>query len=294
MIFIVSILIAIGSFVAWQSARKNANVNTLARGSSAIFGVVALVFVLVAASQMFTVVPAGNVGVVDFFGTVSDVTLKSGINMINPLAKVVKFSVKTEEIKEVMDVPSKEGLTVRLELSALFHLNPDKAAEVYKTIGENYVQIILEPQFRSVARGVTAAYDARALYTSERELIAQIIQKDIEKLVEPRGITVEATPMRQVGLPAGLTESITEKLRAEQESQRMQFILTKEKQEAERKRIEAQGISDFQNIVARGISEQLLRWKGIEATEKLASSTNAKVIVIGAGKDGLPLILDTK
>jgi regulator of protease activity HflC (stomatin/prohibitin superfamily) len=294
MIFLLSILVAIGAFIAWNSARKSAAGNAMARGSSAIFGAAAILFLILALSQTFTVVPAGSVGVVDFFGTVSDLTLKAGINMINPLARVVKFSVKTEEIKEVMDVPSKEGLTVRLELSALFHLNPEKAAEVYKTIGENYIQIILEPQFRSVARGVTAGYDARALYTSEREVLAQIIQKDLEKLVEPRGITIEATPLRQVGLPAGLTESITEKLRAEQESQRMQFVLTKEKQEAERKRIEAQGISDFQNIVARGISDQLLRWKGIEATEKLAASTNAKIVIIGAGKDGLPLILDTK
>jgi regulator of protease activity HflC (stomatin/prohibitin superfamily) len=294
MFFIISVLVAIGSIVAWWSARRTASSNSMARGTATIFGAAGVLFALLALSQMFTVVPAGYGGVVDFFGTVSDNTLKAGINMVNPLARVVKFSVKTEEIKEVMDVPSKEGLTVRLELSALFHLNPDKAAEVYKTIGENYIQIILEPQFRSVARGVTAGYDARALYTSEREVIAQIILKDLEKLVEPRGITVEATPLRQVGLPSGLTASIEEKLRAEQESQRMQFILTKEKQEAERKRIEAQGISDFQNIVARGISEQLLRWKGIEATEKLASSTNAKVVVIGAGKDGLPLILDTK
>jgi prohibitin 1 len=294
MIFILSVLITIGAFVAWSTARRSGAGNALARGSSAIFGAAAVFFLLLALSQTFTVVPAGNVGVVDFFGTVSEGTLKAGINMINPMAKVVKFSVKTEEIKETMDVPSKEGLTVRLELSALFHLNPEKAAEVYKTIGENYIQIILEPQFRSVARGVTAGYDARALYTSEREILALIIQKDLEKLVEPRGITIESTPLRQVGLPAGLTESITEKLRAEQESQRMQFVLTKEKQEAERKRIEAQGISDFQNIVARGISDQLLRWKGIEATEKLASSTNAKVVIIGAGKDGLPLILDTK
>lgn len=294
MIFLFSILVAIGSFIAWQSARKSSSGNAMARGSSAIFGAAALLFLVLALSQTFTVVPAGYVGVVDFFGSVSNLTLKAGINMVNPLAKVVKFSVKTEEIKEAMDVPSKEGLTVRLELSALFHLNPEKAAEVYKTIGENYIQIILEPQFRSVARGVTSGYDARALYTSEREVISQIIQKDLEKLVEPRGITIEATPMRQVGLPAGLTESITEKLRAEQESQRMQFVLTKEKQEAERKRIEAQGISDFQNIVARGISDQLLRWKGIEATEKLAASTNAKIVIIGAGKDGLPLILDTK
>jgi regulator of protease activity HflC (stomatin/prohibitin superfamily) len=193
-----------------------------------------------------------------------------------------------------MEVPSKEGLSVQLEVSALFHLNPEKAAEVYKTIGENYIQVILEPNFRSVTRGVTAGYDARALYTSERELLAQTIQKDLVRMVEPRGITIESTPLRRVGLPPGLTQAIEEKLRSEQESQRMQFVLAKERQEADRKRIEAQGISDFQSIVSKGISEQLLRWKGIEATEKLAASTNAKVVVIGAGKDGLPLILDTK
>jgi regulator of protease activity HflC (stomatin/prohibitin superfamily) len=294
MLFIISILIAIVAFAVWNSSRKRAAMNPVLRTSSLVMGAVAVLFTLIAFTQMFTVVPAGNVGVVDFFGTVSDNTLKAGINFVNPLARVIKFSVKTQEIKEVMDVPSKEGLTVQLEVSALYHLNPDKAAEVYKTVGENYVQIILEPNFRSVARGVTAGYEARALYTSERELLAQAILKEIEKIVEPRGITVEAVPLRRVGLPPDLSKAIEEKLRADQESQRMQFILLKEKQEAERKRIEAQGISDFQNIVARGISEQLLRWKGIEATEKLAASTNAKVVIIGAGKDGLPLILDTK
>jgi len=210
------------------------------------------------------------------------------------MARIVKFSVKTQEIKEEMDVPSKEGLTVQLEISALFHLNPEKAAETYKTVGENYVEVLVEPQFRSVTRGVTAGYEAKALYTSEREMLGQLLLAELEKLVEPRGITIESTPLRRIGLPPGLTAAIEEKLRAEQESQRMQFVLTKEKQEAERKRIEAQGVSDFQNIVARGISEPLLRWKGIEATEKLASSQNTKVIIIGAGKDGLPLILDTK
>ncbi len=268
--------------------------NLMYRTTANIAAAVMAFFLLLALGQCFTVVPAGNVGVVDFFGMVSDNTLKAGINFVNPLARVVKFSVKTQEIKEVMDVPSKEGLTVQLEVSALFHLNPEKAASVYKTIGENYVQIILEPQFRSVVRGITAGYEARALYTSERELLAQTIVKELEKIVEPRGITIEATPLRRVGLPAGLAASIEEKLRAEQESQRMQFVLMKEKQEADRKRIEAQGIADFQNIVARGISEQLLTWKGIEATEKLANSPNTKVIVIGAGKSGLPLILDTK
>ena len=296
MLFLLSIIIVIGAIVVWMGALKKVRDerNMLFKTTASAASLTALAFAVVALSQMFTVVPAGNVGVVDFFGTVSDNTLKAGINFVNPFARVIKFSVKTQEIKEVMDVPSKEGMTVQLEISALFHLNPDKAEEVYKTVGENYVEIILEPQFRSVARGVTAGYEAKALYTSEREMLAQILLKDLENLVEPRGVTVESTPLRRIGLPAGLTASIEAKLQAEQQSQQMQFVLTKEKQEADRKRIEAQGISDFQNIVARGISEQLLRWKGIEATEKLANSPNTKVIVIGAGKDGLPLILDTK
>jgi regulator of protease activity HflC (stomatin/prohibitin superfamily) len=296
MLFLFSLVVIIGAISVWFNARKKVRDerNMVFKTTASAAGVTALAFVLIALSQMFTVVPAGNVGVVDFFGTVSENTLKAGINFVNPLARVIKFSVKTQEIKEVMDVPSKEGMTVSLEISALFHLNPDKAAEVYKTVGENYVEIILEPQFRSVARGVTAGYEAKALYTSEREMLAQLLLKDLEKLVEPRGVTVESTPLRRIGLPPGLTASIEAKLQAEQQSQQMQFVLTKEKQEADRKRIEAQGISDFQNIVARGISEQLLRWKGIEATEKIAQSPNTKVIVIGAGKDGLPLILDTK
>jgi regulator of protease activity HflC (stomatin/prohibitin superfamily) len=190
-----------------------------------------------------------------------------------------------------MSVPSKEGLSVDLEISLLFKLDSDMANEIYKTVGANYADIILVPQFRSVVRGVTARYEAKALYTASREQLAEEILTELEKLVGPRGITVEQAPLRQIQLPARLTQSIEEKLQAEQESQRMAFILLKEEQEADRKRIEAKGIADFQNIVAKGISDQLLKWKGIEATEKLANSPNTKVIVIGSGKDGLPIIL---
>jgi prohibitin 1 len=288
MFFLLSIVIAIVAFFIWNGSRST---NRQAAGVS---GLISVAFVLISLSQFFTVVPAGNVGVVNFFGTVSETSLKAGINFVNPLANVVKMSVQTQEIKEVMDVPSKEGLTVQLEISVLYHLNPDKAPEVYKTVGQPYENIILEPQFRSVTRGVTAGYEAKALYTSEREHLSLLIMKEITAATEARGITVESTPLRRVGLPPGLAQSIETKLQAEQESQRMQFVLMKERQEADRKRIEAQGISDFQNIVTKGISEPLLRWKGIEATEKLAGSTNAKVVIIGAGKDGLPLILDTK
>lgn len=289
MFFLLFILVAVAAFVSWKSMRINPNT----AGTANISLLVAIGAGLAALSNCFTVVPAGHVGVVDFFGTVSDNTLKAGINFVNPLARIVKMSVKTQELKEVMDVPSKEGLTVQLEVSILYHLNPEKAADVYKTVGENYESIIIEPQFRSVTRGVTASFDARALYTSEREHLSKMILDELEKTIAVRGITVESAPLRRVGLPSGLSASIEQKLQAEQESQRMQFILTKEKQEADRKRIEAQGISDFQKIVNQGLNSQLLTWKGIEATEKLANSPNTKVIIVG-GKDGLPLILDTK
>jgi len=139
-----------------------------------------------------------------------------------------------------------------------------------------------------------ARYQASALYSTERDQLGLAIQEELARIVAPRGVIIETTPLRNVALPVQLTEAIEQKQKADQESQRMEFILTKEKQEADRKRIETKGIADFQTIVAAGISEQLLRWKGIEATEKLATSPNAKVIVIGAGKDGLPIILDTK
>jgi prohibitin 1 len=285
MLFALALVGAIVAYQAFLLARRTHS------PAAPLAGTLAAALVLFAASRAFTVVPAGHVGVVDFFGRVSPQTLKSGINLVNPFARIVRMSVKTQEAKEVMDVPSKEGLTVQLEVSVLYHLDPEKAAEVYKTVGVDYESVILQPQFRSVTRGVTAGYEARALYTSEREQLAHAITGEVTKLVGPRGIVVESTPLRKLTLPARLAAAIEEKLGAEQESQRMQFVLSKEQQEAERKRIEAQGVADFQRIVSQGISDQLLKWKGIEATLKIAESQNSKVVIVGAGKEGLPIIL---
>lgn len=253
--------------------------------------IAAALFLLLMLSNTIVVVRAGHVGVVDVFGRVSNSTLKSGIQFVNPLARVVQMSIQTQEIKETMDVPSKEGMTMGIEVSVLYHLDADKAADVYRSVGVDYVGVILEPQFRSVTRGVTASYEAKALYTSEREAVAQLIAKDLKLLVEARGIVIESSPMRRLTLPAKITAAIEDKLSADQESQRMAFVLTKEKQEAERKRIEAQGVADFQRIVTDGISDKLLQWKGIEATQDLAKSQNAKVVIIGNPKNGLPLVL---
>ncbi len=286
MLFIIAALAAAVAVFVYLNAKKRFN------KQEATFSLVGIVVAsLIVISQFWTVIPAGHVGVVDFFGMVSDNTLYPGVNFVNPMANVIKFDARTQEVKEEMTVPSKEGLTVQLEISLLFSLSFENANKIYKTVGEDYVEKILKPQFRSVVRGVTAKYEARSLYTADREKLSKEIESELASLVGPRGITLEAAPMRQIKLPAGLTASIEEKLKAEQESQRMEFILTREKQEAERKRIEAKGIADFQDIVSKGISDQLLKWKGIEATEKLANSSNSKIIVIGSGKDGLPIIL---
>lgn len=296
MIFLLCFIIAVVAFFAWRAAARKISQNNLTfRSTANVSLLAAVVFGALALLQCFTVIPAGYVGVVDFFGMVSDRALPAGINPVNPLAKVVKFSVQTKEHKETMQVLSREGLTIGLEMSVLYRLNADSAAQVYKTvIGGDYEGVVLIPQFRSISRAVTASVQASALYSTERERLSSLIQEELARAVAARGVIVETAPLRNVVLPSQLTEAIEQKQRADQESQRMEFILTKERQEADRKRVEAQGIADFQKIVAAGISEQLLRWKGIEATEKLAQSSNAKVVIIGSGKDGLPIILDTK
>src|SRR6266568_3621705 len=242
----------------------------------------------------FRTVPAGHVGIKDFFGQVSPQPLLPGIRLVIPFTSVIKMSVQTLGIKEVAEVPSQEGLILSLETSLLFQLDPAKAADIYRTVGSDYVGTIVEPQFRSAIREITASYEAKALYSAEREKIAGEIFSLFKRLAGERGIIVQQVLLRKIGLPPVVSNAIQEKLRREQEAEQMKFVLQKEQQEAERKRIEAQGVADFQRIVAQGISPQLLEWKGIEATEKLAGSPNAKIIMIGSARTGLPLIFEPK
>jgi prohibitin 1 len=241
-----------------------------------------------------TSIPTGNVGVLTLFGRVTGETLAEGIHLINPLKSVQKLSVQTQSVKESANVPSNEGLILALDTSLLFHLDKTKAAFVYQTVGDNYAEKIVEPTLRAAIRASTSAHTANALYTNARELVQQQIQDELSTQLAARGVIVENVLLRDVQLPAMLKGSIEAKQQAEQDALRMSFILQKEKQEAERKRIEAQGIADFQKIVAQGISAQLLEWKGIEATEKLATSSNAKVVIIGNAKNGLPLVLEPR
>lgn len=260
------------------------------RGLRALIIAIVIVVVVLIGNPV-RVIPAGHVGVKDFFGSVSPSVLLPGVRVVFPFTRVVSMSIKTQEIKETAEVPSKEGLTMDLEGSLLFRLDPARAADIYRTVGPNYQEIAVVPQLRSAIREITASYEAKILYSAERDKIANETFQLVQRMTKDRGIIVEAVLLRKIGLPAIVANAIQEKLRREQEAEQMKFVLQKEEQEAQRKRIEAQGVADFQRIVASGISPQLLEWKGIEATEKLALSQNTKVVVIGNPKSGLPIIL---
>jgi prohibitin 1 len=259
----------------------------LFRGGLSFF---VLFAVLVLGSCSVTTIDTGHVGVLTLFGRVTGEQLPEGFHFKNPLEKVTEFSVRTQEEKEVAEVPSSEGLLIRLEGSLLYRLDPARVTDVYQKLGPDYLAVLVIPNMRSVMRSVTAMHAASALYSEARDTVAQQMLSELKRSVQGRGILIENVLLRDIGLPATLKAAIEAKQQAEQDAQRMNFVLQKEKQEAERKRIEGQGISDFQRIVSQGISPQLLDWKGIEATMEIAKSPNSKVVVIGNTKNGLPVI----
>lgn len=266
------------------------NFNSFPIGKVILFGFIAIVLVI-AAFSTFTTIPAGRVGVLTLFGRVTGEKLDSGFHVVNPLKKVVEMTVRTQSLKESADVPSSEGLVMGLDTSLVFKLDPEKAAQVYRELGPNYIDSIVEPTLRSAIREATASHSANALYSSARQEVQNEIRTTLKRDLEKRGLIIEDVLLRDIRLPVALKASIELKQQAEQESLAMNFKLQKEKQEADRKRIEAAGIRDFQTTVSQGINSQLLEWKGIEATETLAKSPNTKIVVIGGGKNGLPLIL---
>jgi regulator of protease activity HflC (stomatin/prohibitin superfamily) len=260
-------------------------------GARAFVVIVGILLFLFFVLNSVTRVGSGEVGVLTLFGRVTGEVLPEGMHVVNPFKTNNLLSVRTREIKESAAVPSSEGLVMNLDTSLIYHLNSGKAAELFQKVGPNYLDVLVEPNLRAAIREATASHTANALYTGEREMVAKQIFAQLEAQLTPRGIEVENVLLRDIQLPNTLRASIEAKQQAEQEALAMNFRLQRERQEAERKRIEAQGVHDFQQIVSQGISPALLEWKGIEATEALAKSVNSKVVVIGSGKNGLPVIL---
>lgn len=242
-----------------------------------VYYIIAGFIIIILLALSIKVIPAGVTGVYDLFGKIRDKEIRSGIHLINPLARLHKMSIRTEEytmsiaqgegrksLADAITALTKEGLSVDLDITVLYRLMEEKASDVYKNVGMNYEEKIIRPQIRSGIREIIARYDAKAIYSEKRAEAAQNILKYLKTTVEPRGIEVEEVLLRHVELPANLKQAIEEKLQAEQEAQRMKFVLEKEEQEAERKRIEAQGQKDAQAIINQSLTNKYLQYLYIQ------------------------------
>lgn len=246
---------------------------------------------LIILAKTVKLIPAGQVGVQESLGQIRPQPLLPGLHLQAPWSRLMQFPTRTQEFKETVEAPSQEGLMLEVDVSVLYRLDPAKAVQLYQSVGADYGTVIIVPQVRSLIRETTARYPATRLYTSERQALAERLRTDLNQTLGDRGIIVEEALLRNVILPENLQQSIQAKLQSEQESQRMKFVLEKEKQEAERKRIEAQGNADAQAILAKGLSDRTLQFRQIEAMEKLAASQNSKVVILGGDGKSAPVLL---
>jgi len=252
---------------------KLKNMNNIKRG---VLTGVLVVFGLWLFFASIVIIDAGETGVYSLFGKVSDKELKSGFHLVIPLAHVEKMSIRTEEYTmsivssegnktgdDSITALTKEGLSVGLDLTALYHLNEDRASDVYKDLGITYDEKIIRPVIRTAIRDVVAGYDAKEMYSSKREEAAQKIKDQVQHELDGRGIILEDMLLRDVRLPENLAKSIQEKLQAEQSTQKYDFLLQTEKKEKERKIIEAEGQRDAQKIINESLSTNYLYYQYI-------------------------------
>jgi regulator of protease activity HflC (stomatin/prohibitin superfamily) len=245
-------------------------------------------------------IPAGHVGVYDLFGNVNDKEIPTGLHMKNPLASVTKMSVMTKEYtmsiisdegakqgSDTISALTKEGLSVDLDVTVWYKIIPDKASDIYQNVGTDYVNIIVRPKVREAIRSVIARYEAKNIYSEDREKVQVEIQQEIEKDLSERGIIIEKVLLRNVGLPVRVSNAIEQKLEAEQQSQQMQFVLERERQEAERKIIEADGIAKSQDIIDKTLTQEYLTYLWIQNLDKHNS-----VMYVPIGSSGLPFFKD--
>ncbi len=254
-----------------------------------------IILAVIVISKSTIVIGSGEAGVL--YKTLGDgvVTDKppmgEGFHFVAPWNKVYIYEVRRQEIFEKMKVLSSNGLDIQLDASAWYMPNYDELGNLHQKIGENYLQRILLPTIRSAARSVVGRYTPEQLYSSKRDAIQQEIYEETKKIVEEQYIVLDEVLVRDVTLPPTIKDAIERKLKQEQESLEYEFRLVTAEKEAERQRIEAQGKADANRILSASLTDKILQDKGIEATLKLSQSPNAKVVVVGSGDDGLPLIL---
>jgi regulator of protease activity HflC (stomatin/prohibitin superfamily) len=268
--------------------------------------VVGFILILLGISTACVVqIEAGQVGVQKLFGKVQKEVLNSGLHFINPLVDVVKLDIKTQNYTmsgiqdeghktgdDAIRVLTADGLEVTIDLSVLYRVVPNDAPKLLSETGDNYEDKIVRPITRTRIRDNAVYYEAVSLYSTKRDEFQQRIFKTIEADFSKRGLMLENLLVRNITLPQSVKTTIEQKINAEQDAQKMQFVLQKEKQEAERKRVEAQGIADYQRIISESLTDRQLQYESIKAQLEIAKSANTKVIIMGKGNN--PVILDTK
>lgn len=240
---------------------------------------VLLALVLVGLVGCTTVRP-GEVGVRRTFGKLAENWRGPGLVVVSPFgARIIRVPVRTKNLEVNLDLPSAEGLNVRAEVSILYSLDKDLVPALLNSVGEDFERSLVLPVFRSAAADISARYFAKDMHSGERSGIEEAIRERMMLRLTERGIDIEAVLLKSIQLPPGLYAAVEEKLSAEQEAQRMSFVIQREEREAERRRIEAAGIRDAQKILEDGLSERIISWRSIEAFLELSRSNNAKIII---------------
>ena len=300
LLIIIGVILLVVSFVF----KSNAN-NPLFKFSNTLKMIGFIVIALGIFSSMFKQIDAGKVGVKSLYGSVQPDVLESGLHLINPLLDVTDFDIQTQnytmsadhnegaqEGDDAIRVLSNDGLEVVIDLTVLYKISAVDAPKIFKQIGVNYTDKIVRPVTRTRIRDNAVYYDAVALYSTKRNEFQQRIFKSIEDDFKSRGLILEQLLIRNINLPASVKKTIESKINAEQDAQKMTFVLQKEKQEAERKRVEAQGIADYQRIISTGLTDKQLQYEQIKAQKEIATSPNTKIIFMGKGS--APVILSDK
>lgn len=297
--------IVLGIILIFVSIALKNNPNPLSK-SAPIFKNIGIVVILLGlVSSALKQIDAGKVGVKSLYGKVQPDILESGLHVINPLLDITIFDIQTQNYTmsavhnegaqagdDAIRVLSKDGLEVVIDLTVLYRVVPTDAPSIFRKIGENYTDKVVRPVTRTRIRDNAVYYDAVSLYSTKRNEFQQRIVQSIEADFKARGLVLEQLLIRNINLPESVKATIESKINAEQDAQKMQFVLLKEKQEAERKRVEAQGIADYQRIISTGLTDKQLQYEQIKAQKEIATSNNSKVIFIGKGNT--PVILSDK
>lgn len=255
---------------------------------------VIVVLLLLFGSRMFYVIKPGERGVL--FKTLTgelkkDEIMGTGFKIVAPWNSMYKYDVKEQKSEETMDVLDKNGLSINVDVTVRFNPLYDRIGYLHETFGINYVNNLVVPEVRSTVRQVTGRYTAEEIYSTKRSEVEAAIIEETAIILEKNNIDMNALLIRSIGLPPDIKSAIESKLTREQEALAMQYVNERERLEADRKLIEAEGIANYNRTISASLTDRILTQKGIDATLKLAESPNSKIVVVGAGESGLPLIL---